>query len=288
MGYALSALPTSVGYAMANLLADRIASLKQNAMVRACRANQWVVHGEKPDSDELDELVRQTCRSTARSLYEFWHYATRPQGVLQMVRLDPSFERCYCESKATGQGLLMVAPHMSNFDLVGRAVGLSGYQIHVLSYPQPPGGYRLQNNLREVPGIKITPVSVESLRMASDTLRSGGVVLTGIDRPLSDSDKKYRPRFFGRPATLPVFVIRLALKHDLPIVVLGGRRNSDCTYTVWASDPIRMNRQPDLVQEIVNNAEAVLEVVADHIRRAPNQWAMFYPVWPEALEEMPK
>jgi predicted LPLAT superfamily acyltransferase len=35
------------------------------------------------------------------------------------------------------------------------------------------------------------------------------------------------------------------------------------------------------------NTEMVLKVAEGYIRQAPYQWAMFYPVWPEALNEMP-
>jgi len=112
--------------------------------------------------------------------------------------------------------------------------------------------------------------------------------VTGVDRPLSTSeDAKYRPRFFGRAAALPVFHIRLALKHNLPIIVVGGARKANGCYSVWASDPIPMQRHSDMVQETVQNAEAVLAVIADYIRQAPEQWAMYYPVWPETLDQAP-
>ena len=32
---------------------------------------------------------------------------------------------------------------------------------------------------------------------------------------------------------------------------------------------------------------AGVKIAEDFIRQAPDQWAMFYPVWPFALEEMP-
>jgi KDO2-lipid IV(A) lauroyltransferase len=89
---------------------------------------------------------------------------------------------------------------------------------------------------------------------------------------------------FDRLANMPVFHIRLAIKQNIPITVLGGCRKSDGRYRVWASAPIPMQRSADLVQETVQNAETVLNVISENIRRAPEQWAMYYPVWPEVLE----
>jgi KDO2-lipid IV(A) lauroyltransferase len=112
-------------------------------------------------------------------------------------------------------------------------------------------------------------------------------VITAVDRPLPDpEDAKYPSHFFGRKAAMPVFYIRLALKHHLPITVLGGCRRSDGRYCVWASDPIPLRHYADLVEETVLNTETILRSVADVIRQAPEQWAMFYPVWPEALVEV--
>lgn len=287
LGLILSRVPTPVGFQIAYWLGGLLAARKNNIMVRALRANLWVVHDERPTAPELDSLVRQTYRSAARSLYEFWHFIHNNQAVFDMVQFEESFSSAVEQARREKRGTLMVLPHLSNFDLVGRSAVLHGVHLHVLSYPRPPGGYRWQNALRQLPGLTITPMSVEALRQASSTLRSGGVVVTGIDRPLPGKENKYSVRFFDRPASLPVFHIRLALKHDLPIIVVGGRRKPDGNYSVWASPPIPMKRSPDLFMEIVQNAETVLDVLSGFVRSAPDQWAMFYPVWPEALGQMP-
>jgi KDO2-lipid IV(A) lauroyltransferase len=39
--------------------------------------------------------------------------------------------------------------------------------------------------------------------------------------------------------------------------------------------------------EIVQNAENVLKVAEGFIRQAPGQWEMTFPVWPEAMNEVP-
>jgi lauroyl/myristoyl acyltransferase len=43
-----------------------------------------------------------------------------------------------------------------------------------------------------------------------------------------------------------------------------------------------MEPYPNPVDEIERNAEAVLKPVENWIRQAPEQWSMFYPVWPDA------
>ena len=289
MGLGLSRLlPPPIGYPVARLIADFFASRRSSPVVQAVRANQWVVQNEQIDGARLDSLVRETFRSSARSMYEFWHYFKDPDAVLRMVELDPSMERFVEEARQEKTGSLLVAPHVSAFDLVGRALALRGLKMHILSYPQPPGGYKWQNHLREIPGVLITPMSIHALRRASETLRKGWTVVTGVDRPLpTGDDAKYRARFFGRPAAMPVFYTRLALKTNLPVTVAGVCRKTDGRYRVWASEPIHLRRSGDLMEETVENTETILKAVADVIRRAPEQWVMFYPVWPEVVNQLP-
>ncbi len=282
-----SMVPPWVGYPFAHRIADIVAYRKKSLMVQAVRANQWVIHNEKVRSDELDSLVQHVFRSIGRSLYDFYHFLNHPKAVSGMVEFDPSFEIAFKKGRQEKQGTLFVAPHMSNFDLIGRAIVLRGLPLQILSYPQPAGGYRWQNGLRVLPGLRVTPVSIEALRQASETLRNNMAVITGVDRPLPNQESKYRPRFYGREAAMPVFHIRLALKHHIPITVLGGCRKEDGHYCVFASEPIELQPYPDLVEETVKNAETILSVIAQFIRKAPDQWAMLYPVWPETLSEPP-
>lgn len=287
LGLGISSLVSpAVGYPLSRFIADVITSLRGSPMVKAVRANQRVIHNGQISTAQLNHLVRETFRSSARSLYEFWHLFRNPQAVLEMVEFDTSFIQMFNRAQRGTQGTILVSAHQSNFDLVGRAITLRGLEMQILSYPKPPGGYRWQNKIREIPGYQVTPMSVEALRQASETLRANKVVLTGIDRPLPAGTlpaggAKYRPRFFGRAANMPVYYIRLALKHDLPVTVLGATRQADGRYHVWASDPIPVRHSGNLVDETVQNAEAILSVLAEFIMRAPDQWAMFYPVWPE-------
>ncbi len=288
LGLSISSMtPPWVGYPLAHRIAELVASRRKSMMVMAVRANQWVIHDEAITPQKLDLAVRRVFISIGRSLYDFYHFLNHPKAIRRMVEFDPTFDTAFEQARQGRQGSLWVAPHMSNFDLVARAVVLRGLPLQFLTYPSPPGGYRWQNELRELRGARITPMSIEAIRQASETLRANGAVITAVDRPLTKDDAKYRPRFFGRAAAMPVFHIRLAIKHNLPITVLGGCRKLDGRYFVWASEPIPMERRPDLVEETVVNAERILSVIAGYLYKTPDQWAMLYPVWPETINSMP-
>jgi lauroyl/myristoyl acyltransferase len=162
---------------------------------------------------------------------------------------------------------------------------LKGIRYLALAYPQPQSGYQRQNEIRNFMGVEVTPISNESLRQAAERLRGGGTVLTGADRPLHEP--KYRPCFFGRASNLPTGYVRLALREKAMVIVVSGITQPDRRYRVWASEPVVMRANNDPVAETLRNTEAVLEVIEDLIRSAPQHWSMFYPVWPEAVSEIP-
>jgi KDO2-lipid IV(A) lauroyltransferase len=279
-------IPPRVGRYVGQLLGQLAARVPNYAHAQAVRANQWVVHGYQLTAAELEQQTRKVFKNAGRFLYDFYHFIDRPKDILAMTEFDESFERLLTKNKEGDEPIFIVVPHMTNLDFIGRAAALKGLQMQVLSYPQPPVGYRIQNRLRsDIPGVNVTPLSIEALRKATEHLRSGGTVLTGLDRPLDET--RYRPCFFGRPATLPVSHIRLALKLGIPVRVVSGELQDNGRYRVWASEPIHMQPDTDLHTELVMNAEKVLAVTADYIRKAPDQWVMYYPVWPEALKEIP-
>jgi KDO2-lipid IV(A) lauroyltransferase len=282
-------VPPGSGYRLAYFVADRIASRKNWRMVKAFRVNQWVVGGEKLSSQELDQAVQETLHNTAHSIYELYHYVHEPAAVARLFPFNP-LGRQFVERQADKkEGAVVVGPHIGNFDLALQAlqsVYLQGLCSMVLTLPDvSEGGYQWQYEMRKSTGMEIVPTTPATLRQAAERLRAGEIVLTGLDRPIQA--EKYRPRFFGRPASLPVHHIYLALKARVPVFVVATMIQADGTYHFQISEPITMVSHPDRGTEIIMNAEAVLRVAEDFIRQAPQQWSMPFPVWPELMDQVP-
>ncbi len=279
-------MPPSLGYRLAYLTADRIASRPNSSIVRAVRANQWMISGGELSSEQLDEVVREVFRHTAHSIYTLYHYLNNSVMFERMVKFSPAILEIIEKSRQGKEGMIVVGIHMSNFDLVARAGLQRGLHALALGFPNPGGGYRWQNKMRREAGWEVIPASMNAMRRAARYLSEGRTLITGADRPIPNS--KYRPRFFGRPAALPVHHVLLALWAKVPIIVAAAIQQPDGIYHILASEPIEMQSYSDRQTEILSNAEAVLEVAADFIRQAPHQWAMFYPVWPEAMDKVPR
>ena len=285
LGIAKSIKPAT-GYQLADRVADFISSRKNSRMVRATRANLWIVSGEKLSGEEMDVMVKENFRQTARNIFDLYHNLYNYQAILERVTLSPRLVEILEERKEKNEGSLLLAPHLSNFDFAGRAMALHGYKTQALSYPQPRPSYQWQNRLRKDIGINITPMSTESMRLAKAHLREGGIVITGLERPLPQTN--YYPRFFGYPTPVPVSYVRMALQTKAAILVIACVGSAETNYTLECSGPLFMKPYDNAVYEIEKNAESVLKLAEPYIRDYPTQWAMTYPLWPFAMEKMPQ
>ncbi len=278
-------LPPAIAYRVADFLTWFVSQQKQLDIVRAVRVNQWVIHDQAISAHQLDVCVKAVFKRHFRSLYDLYHHINLPDKISKKVIFSPELQNLLHEHEQSKHALMILIPHLSNFDLAGRALAIRGVKYSILSYPQPPSGYRWQNKLRQEVGIEVLPMSLSSLRQAGERLQAGGLVITGVDRPMEQSN--YHPIFFNQPTMIPVTPVRLALKYDAQVVICACIARKKRKYEIIATAPIQMVRNPNLQVELTSNTERVLQEVEKLVRTYPDQWAMFYPVWPQLFGTMP-
>ncbi|HUS94098.1 MAG TPA: lysophospholipid acyltransferase family protein [Patescibacteria group bacterium] len=277
-------MPTRVGYRVADFAADRLSSQREQSMIAGLRGNLRVAYGESMSSAEFEGVARRTMRNRARALFDFYHTLGRDSEMMAMVNNNPRFTELLEKNVNRIQGAVVVMIHMGNPELTAIACPLLGLRGLGLTFPGESGGYELLNEIRERVGVQAIPTTMASIKKAIQYLKDNGTIFTGLDRPLPESG--YQPRFFGKPAPLPVHHVMMALKADVPVVVVGSKRQTDGKYDLLISDFIYMERQSDRKTELLANTERLLAVAEEFIRQAPEQWAMFYPLWPKKQAEI--
>ena len=278
-------IPPSIGYPTADLVTGWMARQRRSNLIRTIRTNQWVVREEALDKDALDLAVRETLQNIGYSLYSLHHYIHDLEAVKERLDLNPVARGLVERPELGNQGLMLVGLHLSNFDLILQSMSMQGLRAMVLTIPDPQNGRRLEYEMRKRTGMNLVPASLTTMKQAVQHLESGGVVLTGMDRPVLNP--KVRPRFFGRPSNLPVHHIYLAMKARVPVMIVAARLGPDDCYHVTTSEPIAMEVHPDHEMGTLHNAERVLKVAERFISQAPEQWSISLPVWPDLLDKVP-
>jgi len=271
-------LPRRAGYGLARTVADVIAWRKPR-IYRTVRVNLCHILGPRVDGRELHRTARQVFFHAGKTYYDFFHSISRPPEVLaEAVRVPRSLlERIELEM-ISGRGTLLLVTHMSNFDLAGLAVGAHGLPIQVLSLANPGAGFRVLNCLRATQGFEITPITHQSLRTAIRRLKSGGVVVTGVDRPVPQDQALVE--FFGRPAYLPLGPARMALRSGAAVIVGSCCYDAHQGYVLEFEGPLEVVRTGDRREDILDNTRRWAAIVEEYVRAHPEQWMMFHRVWP--------
>ena len=285
IAYLLGKFPYGLGHRIASFAADRISSRNDWKLVQAVRCNQWVIHRDDPEKPDLDQLVTENFRSTAISIFDFYHTINNPEESLRLIEPHPVALQLVQRPKYDERGLIVVGIHMSNFDMVFQLGGLAGVKARVITLQELNPAYQKQYEMRKKSGLEIVPASFGSVKHAIEHLRAGGLVISAMDRP--DETSAYRPRFFGLPAAMPIHHVFLALKAQVPIIVAGILKQTDGKYHFLFSEPIEMQAHPNRHQEIELNAEKVLGVAEGFIRQDSSQWSMTFPLWPDVMNQVP-
>jgi lauroyl/myristoyl acyltransferase len=271
-------MPRWLGYGLARVISGVMARQKPQ-IYWTVRANLRQILGPEADDGTLHEMTRQVFFHAGQTYYDFFHAIGQPPEVLaEAVRIPEAFIAQIKSETARGWGVLLLCTHMSNFDLAGLSLGTRGLPIQMLSLANPEAGFHIMNYLRAKGGYEVTPITPESLRVAIRRLKSSGIVLTGMDRPIPEDEELIE--FFGRPAYLPVGPVHLALMTGATVIISSCYYEPDEGYALEFTGPIEMIRTGDRRQDILTNIRWLAVILEGYVRAHPEQWMMFHPFWP--------
>ncbi|HSK66672.1 MAG TPA: hypothetical protein VK888_07070 [Anaerolineales bacterium] len=279
------AIPPAIGYPLCGWIGRWAASQRNSVITRAVRLNQWMARGGQLEGAALGRAVRETLQNNTRDLFDLYHNIDRPEIVWKRICPNPVVEELIQRPEFTGRGLVVAGLHLSSFDSLMQSICRQGLKPLTLTLPDPQGGRRVEFELRRRMGMNLVPASVAALRQAVRHLERGGLVLTGIDRPVPSP--KLCPRFFGQPAALPIHHVYIALKARVPVMVIAAIRQNDGNYRVLNSEHIEMEQHMDHETGLLQNAERVLARAEPLIRQAPQQWNVPLPIWPQLMHTVP-
>jgi lauroyl/myristoyl acyltransferase len=267
-----------VGYGLARMAASAIACRKPS-VYRTVRANLRQIVGPQADDSALHRMARQVFFHAGQTYYDFFQAVGRPSNVLaRAVQVPESLISQIKAETTAGRGVLLLASHMSNFDLAGLAVGAHGLPIQALSLANPVSGFRVLNRLRIGGGYEVTPISPESLRAAIRRLEDGGIVVTGVDRPIPQD--RTLVEFFGQPAYMPTGPARMALLTGATVLMASCHYDLATGYRLEFTGPIEIVCTGNRRQDIAENTRRLATILERYVRTHPEQWMMFHPFWP--------
>ena len=247
--------------------------------VRHASANMRQILGPHADPRQVKRLTRAAFVNYARYMVDLVRLASvDPRKLIADVAIE-GWEHV-STAYAHGRGVVVVGGHVGSWDLgaavwVARGMGVSTLAERL----EPPEWNTRVQRIRERIGMRAIPVDA-SPRAMLEPLRNGQALAVLVDRPLSGDDG-IPVTFFGRTARVPAGAATLALRAGaaiLPAVVV--RRPHARGYVAQFGEPLLTSpgrrHTPEEVQAVMQRIMTWLEGV---VRRYPDQWYMFRPMW---------
>ena len=228
-----------------------------------------------------DPQVRRTARHAFGNYFKMFAdfmlmYSLKPEEIRRMVR--PQGVERIDRVLAEGKGAVVVTAHVSNWDILAAASAVYGYPISAVTNELPSGGLNeLVIASRERIGMKMIRLGPSSLRQILRALGRNELVALASD--LYSGDRGIRVPFFNRPAIFPAGPATIALKTGAPILPVWIRRQPDNLYVAEIEEPIEVSRSGDTQRDIQLTTERIVQFFERIIRREPDQWLVFLPVW---------
>jgi lauroyl/myristoyl acyltransferase len=183
---------------------------------------------------------------------------------------------------ARGRGVLLVTPHLGNWEFGGCLLARKGVRLLVLTQPEPGRGFtEMRQQARSRWGIETLVVGQDAFAFVEiiRRLQDGGTVALLVDRPPPGS--AVQVEFMGRSfraSIAPAELARASGSALVPVYVVaeGG------AYSAHVLPEIPYDRRA------LGNREArrtlageILRVFEPVIRQHADQWYHFVPMWPD-------
>jgi KDO2-lipid IV(A) lauroyltransferase len=129
------------------------------------------------------------------------------------------------EAMSEGKGMIILSPHLGGFEIIPRY--LAGHYSATIMYR--PSRQEWLNEVveegRAYPNMHFVPTNLNGVRRMARALSKGEVIAILPDQVPSGGDGIWA-NFFERPAYTTTLPVRLAARHNTPVIIFTAKRKS--------------------------------------------------------------
>jgi len=264
---------------LAAVLGGELAYLGWTAKRRIAKHNFSIVLGRPSGDREVARVARRSFRNFAKYLVEIMRFPKLSVSDFErLVRIE-GWEHLRA-AMAHGKGLIFVSIHFGNFELGGARIA-DEIPLNVIA--DDLENSRLMDVLVGNRAHKnITLHSPEgAAKKVLRALRRNEMVGLMMDLgPRAQAFDNVQTTFFGRSTAFPAAAATLARVSGAPIVVAVVVRERNNTFTGIALPPIFVERTIQAAGDIELATGKIAAGLESFVRRWPDQWYIFRPMWP--------
>lgn len=245
------------------------------------KGNFAVVLGRPADDVKVAQVARRSFRNFAKYLVEIMRFPRLEAGDFERLVQVEDWQPLR-EAAEHGRGIIFVSLHLGNFELGGARIA---DEIPLNVVADDLDNQRLMDLLianRAHKNINIHSPEGAAKKVLQALRRNEMVGLMMDLGPRAQAFDNVEATFFGARTAFPAVAANLARVSGAPIVVAAVVRQRDNTFRGFALPPIFVERGARAGADMEHVTQAIARGLEGFVRRWPDQWYIFRPMWPAA------
>ncbi len=232
-----------------------------------------------------DELSSEAKKAIARNT--FIHLACVFLELPQLFRLNNNNLDRYLTFSGTehlfsilakGKGILVMASHFGNWELMSLAFSIRYRPFYVVMRPLDNPGLNAWVVRMRTRGGNQPITKADSARRIIRLLRQGEAVALLIDQNVDWYEGVFVP-FFRETACTSKALAALALRTDSLVLSVYNYREPDGRYHMVFQPEVEIVRSGDRTADIERNTARFNEIIEGYVREHPEQWFWLHQRW---------
>jgi KDO2-lipid IV(A) lauroyltransferase len=245
-------------------------------------AHLKIAFGKTRSYAELKAILRKFYHSYGQSIVEIARLPLMAQKgqdalieVIGREHVDAAMQK--------GRGCIFLAIHSGNWELANLVGSMSGYPYNMvandLNHVNKVADFL--NDLRRSAGCRIIHPGIGG-REIIKRLKSNEIVTLVADQGGSDG---VMVPFFGRKASMSTGAVRLALKYNVPIILVNIRRLDKERHQLEAL-PFEITQTENVEQDVLDNLTRMMLQYEAWVGQHPQEYVWPYKTWKYAKERV--
>ncbi len=244
------------------------------------RCHLRVAFGRTRSYGELKVILRDFYHAYGQSLVEIGRLPLMPrQGYKGLV--DISGREAVDETIKKGRGCIFLSIHSGNWELANVVGSMLGYPYNMvandLNHINKVAVFL--DGLRRSAGCRIIHPGIGG-REIIRSLKKNEIVTLVADQ--GGSDGTMVP-FFGRLASMSTGAVRIALKYDVPIMLVHMHRTGTGRHLLSA-EAFVLTHTDDVEKDLADNLQRMMRRYEHWVSEHPAEYVWFYKTWKYAKD----
>ncbi|MGJ8688706.1 MAG: lysophospholipid acyltransferase family protein [Gammaproteobacteria bacterium] len=223
-------------------------------------------------ASEREDLSKKSLIETAKTACELGQVWIRPPEASLRKIIKTSGKEHLEAAIAKGTGIIILAPHLGNWELCGLFLDSCGPSTYLYKPPKLTAFEPKMLHYRGRLGAKLAPTSAKGVAMLLKALSRGELVGILPDQEPNWDSGVFAP-FFGNDALTMTLVAKLANRTEATVLSIFARRLDKSTGFEIVIQPAR---EGVASEDGVAAATALNATVEDCVRLAPEQYQWEY------------